>query len=103
MNLPPLTAAQRTAALEKAASARRHRAELKHRLKQSKITVAEFLDIAAADELVARMPVVAMLASMPGVGKISAQQIMQRLGIAESRRVRGLGPAQRQAIIREFS
>ena len=37
------------------------------------------------------MKVSALLESMPGVGKVRAKQIMERLGIAESRRVRGPG------------
>ena len=40
--------------------------------------------------------------SLPGVGKVRAKQIMERLGIAESRRVRGLGANQRAALEQEF-
>ena len=40
--------------------------------------------------------------SLPGVGKVRAKQIMERLGIAESRRVRGLGTNQRSALEQEF-
>jgi len=43
-----------------------------------------------------------LLESMPGVGKVRAKQIMERLGIAESRRVRGLGTNQRSALEHEF-
>jgi ribosomal protein S13 len=39
---------------------------------------------------------------MPGVGKIRARQLMERLGIAETRRVRGLGSKQVAALEREF-
>jgi ribosomal protein S13 len=48
------------------------------------------------------MKVSALLESMPGVGKVRAKQIMERLGIAESRRVRGLGANQRIALEQEF-
>ena len=44
------------------------------------------------------MKVSALLESMPGVGKVRAKQIMERLGIAESRRVRGLGANQRSSL-----
>ena len=37
------------------------------------------------------MRVVDLLQSMPGLGKVRARQMMERLGIAETRRVRGLG------------
>ena len=49
------------------------------------------------------MKVVAFLESMPGVGKIRAENIMERLGIAPSRRLRGLGPNQINALLTEFS
>ena len=45
----------------------------------------------------------ALLESMPGVGKVRAKQIMERLGIAENRRVRGLGTNQRAALEAEFA
>ena len=40
---------------------------------------------------------------MPGVGKIRAEEIMERLGIANSRRLRGLGPHQINALLEEFN
>ena len=43
-----------------------------------------------------------MLESLPGVGKVRARQIMEQLGISESRRVRGLGAKQLAALEREF-
>ncbi len=39
---------------------------------------------------------------MPGVGKVRAREMMGRLGISESRRVRGLGANQIAALEREF-
>ena len=47
--------------------------------------------------------VVAVLEAMPGVGKVRAQRIMERLEISPSRRVRGLGAKQREALVQEFS
>lgn len=44
MALPPLTPEQRAAALEKAAAARKARAELKVRLKSSGASLADVLD-----------------------------------------------------------
>ena len=49
------------------------------------------------------MKVLAVVQSMPGVGKVKASQIMGRLGIDPSRRVRGLGPVQRAALECEFA
>jgi ribosomal protein S13 len=48
------------------------------------------------------MKVSALLEALPGVGKVRAQQIMERLEIAPSRRLRGLGERQRKALLAEF-
>ena len=102
MALPPLTPAQRAAALEKAAKARKDRAEVKNNLKRGAITLPAVLKQGQSDETVGKMKVSALLEAMPGVGKVRARQIMERLGIAESRRVRGLGANQRTALENEF-
>lgn len=103
MALPVLTPEQRAAALEKAAAARRSRAALKVRLKSSGASLADVLASGEHDEAVGKMKVVAVLEAMPGVGKVRAQKIMERLEISPSRRVRGLGARQREALEREFS
>ena len=102
MPLPPLTPEQRAAALEKAAAARRARAALKVRLKSSGTSLDEVLADGEKDEVIGKMKVVAVLEAMPGVGKVRAQKIMERLEISPSRRVRGLGAKQREALVREF-
>jgi transposase len=100
--LPPLTPEQRAAALAKAAEARQVRAEVKNRLKHSGGSLSEVLHLGQSDDIVGKMRVTALLESMPGVGKVRARQIMVRLGISESRRVRGLGVKQIEALEREF-
>lgn len=102
MALPPLTPEQRAAALEKAAKARKERAEVKNKLKQGNVTLSDVLKDGQSDDVIGKMKVSALLESMPGVGKVRAKQIMDRLNIAESRRVRGLGANQRTALEREF-
>jgi len=103
MPLPPtLSAEQRQAALEKAAIARRERAELKERLKMSSLTLTELLDQAEGNDVIGKMKVVAVLESLPGVGKVKARRTMEEIGISETRRVRGLGAQQREALLRAF-
>ncbi len=102
MALPPLTPEQRAAALEKAAASRRERAEVKSRLKHSGASISEVLDEGERNEVIGKMRVLDLLQSMPGLGKVRARQVMERLGIAESRRVRGLGTKQVAALQREF-
>ncbi|TXL62989.1 integration host factor, actinobacterial type [Aeromicrobium terrae] len=102
MALPILTPEQRQAALEKAAQARQLRAEVKNRLKNSGATLAEVIQESKANEIIAKLKVKDLLQSMPGVGKVRAQEIMQRIGIADSRRLRGLGANQIAALLKEF-
>ena len=102
MPLPPLTPEQRAAALAKAADARRERAEVKNRLKHSSASLTEVLKEGQNNDVVGKMKVSALLESMPKVGKVRARQIMERIGISESRRVRGLGANQIAALEREF-
>jgi acetolactate synthase small subunit len=101
--LPPLTPEQRQAALAKAAASRRERAEVKNRLKNSGGSIVDVLRQGQTNEVVGKMRVVDLLQSMPGLGKIRARQVMERLGIAESRRVRGLGAKQVAALEAEFA
>lgn len=102
MALPQLTEEQRAAALEKAAAARRARAELKERLKRGGTTLKDVLTQSDNDEILGKMKVTALLEALPGVGKVRAQQIIERLEIAPSRRLRGLGDRQRKALLAEF-
>jgi acetolactate synthase small subunit len=101
--LPPLTPEQRQAALDKAAASRRERAEVKNRLKNSGASIIDVVSEGRTNEVIGKMRVVDLLQSMPGLGKVRARQVMERLGIAESRRVRGLGTKQIAAIEREFA
>ena len=103
MALPPLSPEDRAEALAKAARARKERAEVKNRLKRGATTLSEVIKDGSTDDVIGKMKVSALLESLPGVGKVRAKQIMERLGIAESRRVRGLGAKQRSALEAEFS
>jgi hypothetical protein len=99
---PPLTEEQRREALKKAAEARRARAELKEQLKSGRTTLRELLD-RTADGVVGKMKVSTVLESLPGVGRVRARKLMERLDISESRRMRGLGAKQKEALLTEFS
>jgi transposase len=101
--LPPLTPEDRIAALAKAALARKERSELKIGLKHGTTTLPAVIKQGKTNEVIGKLKVTALLESMPGVGKVKARQIMTRLGIADSRRVKGLGSNQRQALELEFA
>ena len=99
---PPLSPDQRQAALDKAAAARRQRAELKEKLKMGSITLSELLEQGDRDEVVGNTKVVTVLESLPGLGKVKARRLMGSLGISEARRVQGLGKHQREALLEQF-
>ncbi len=102
MALPPLTPEQRAAALEKAGVARRERAAAKNRLKYSQGSLGDVIKEGRDNDIIGKMKVSALLESLPGVGRVRARQIMEEVGISESRRVRGLGANQSAALIARF-
>lgn len=101
MALPSLTPDEKKRALEKAQTMRRARAELRAKLKKGSV---KFSDIIAGqkDPVVQRMKVSYLLKSLPRVGKVKAEKIMEEVGIDESRRVQGLGKRQREALLARF-
>ena len=102
MPLPTLTPEQRREALAKAAEARKKRAALKEQLKSGQLNLRDVLG-RRDDEVVGKMRVSSVLESLPGVGKVRARKLMERLDISSSRRVRGLGAKQKEALLGEFS
>jgi hypothetical protein len=103
MPLPPsLSPEQRQAALDKAAAARRQRAELKEKLKMGSVSFPELLEQGARDEVVGKMKVLAVLESLPGLGKVKARRLMEQVGISEARRIQGLGANQRESLLKEL-
>ena len=94
---PALTPEQRANALAKAAEARVARAEVKHRLKGGSLSLAEAL--ASTDSTIGKLKVVALLESLPGVGKVKARKVMDEVGVADNRRVQGLGAQQKRALL----
>ncbi len=96
---PVLSDEARAAALAKAAEARRIRAELKHRLKMGSLSLSELLEQAESDQIAGKTKVLAVLESLPGVGKVKARRTMEEIGIAENRRLRGLGNKQRAELL----
>jgi hypothetical protein len=97
---PQLTPEQRAAALAKAAEARAARAEIKARLKMGSLSLKDALE--ASDDNIGKLKVVSLLESLPGVGKVKARRVMDDIGIADNRRVQGLGAQQRAALLEQL-
>ncbi len=74
-------------------------AALKRELKAGNLTVAEALD----DERAAIIPIIDVLRSQPGWGKVPARRILSRHQIGEGRRVSELTARQRRVIAAECS
>lgn len=100
---PKLTDEQRAAALQKAAEARRVRAEVKELLKTGSVSFSELIKRAENDAIIGGLKVESVLASLPGTGKVKAKRLMEAHGIADNRRLRGLGDRQRAALLAELS
>ena len=101
MAIPQLSEEDRKAALEKAKAARIKRAEIREELKSGKLTIAQVIDM-KDDPIVGRMKVSTLIETLPGYGKAKSEKIMDELQIASSRRLRGLGERQRQALLKRL-
>lgn len=100
MALPSLTPDEKKKALEKAQDMRKKRAELRLQLKKGD---KKFADVVSSDDpVIQRMKVSYLLKSLPRVGKVKADKIMDEVGIDESRRVQGLGKRQKEALLARF-
>lgn len=102
MTVPEIGDDARRAALAKAKQARQDRAALKVALKAGEVSLDEVLAAAERNDVVAKMRTVEVLEALPGVGKVTAQQLMGELAIADTRRLRGLGSRQREALLDRF-
>jgi hypothetical protein len=103
VTIPPLSDEQRSQARHAATEARRRRAEIKQALRTGGRTLADVLEQAEQDDVIAHTKVVDVLKSLPRVGTVRATKVMDRLDIAANRRLRGLGKHQTAALIAEFA
>jgi len=104
MGAPPqLTPEQRANALAKAKVSRQVRAGLKLRVKNQELSIAQVIQISRNDEAIAKMRVLELVESIPGMGKVRAKALLERLEISLTRRLQGLGRHQVQALERELN
>lgn len=67
------------------------------------LTLNELLAQADGDDVVGKMKVLAVLESLPGLGKVKARRIMDEVGISETRRLHGLGEQQRKKLFEKLA
>ncbi len=96
--LVALTEEQRAEALRKASELRSARAAFLKDVKAGKRSFAELLD----EPIMQKVRVSRALRSVPGVGQARAAAAMLDMGIADSRRIGGLGARQREALVARF-
>lgn len=102
MALPKLTAEEKNRALKKAQEVRSKRAQVRADLKAGKLTLEDVLG-RVDDEIIGKMRVIYLLESLPRIGKVRSRQIMEEVGIDESRRVQGLGVRQKEALLKKLA
>lgn len=104
MPIPPkLSAEQRAAALEAAKIARKSRADIKEQVRTGKLKLLQAIELASTNNAIGKMRVSELVEALPGVGKVRAQNILERLEISPGRRIQGLGVLQLQKLKKEFS
>lgn len=101
MSLPTPTPEQRQAALAAAALARKARSEALAALKNGTITFHAVL--ADEDSPLQRARIRQVLRAIPGIGDVTADQIINEIRIDPKRRLNGLGARQRAALAARFS
>ncbi len=103
MAAPIRTPEQRASALEAALVSRRFRAELRLGLKAGEQDPLVIVRSVGQDSGYANIRVRWFLESLPGVGPIRAQDLMESLGIAATRRIGGLNDRQRALLVTAIS
>ena len=99
MSVPELDDEARRRAGRNAIEARRRRADWKARLAGGEVGLEDLLAAAGTDAALAGMRVTDALGALPGVGPRGVERILEACRIAPSRRLRGLGPNQRSALL----
>lgn len=100
--VPPLTKEERRAALDKAKIQRRKRAEIKNKVHDGELTVEEVIGM-KDDEAIGRIKVQDLIRCVPGYGIAKSEKIMNELEISLSRRLKGLGSRQKEALLKKLA
>lgn len=102
MAIPKLSEQELQAARKAATEARRTRAEFKERVRLGTLSIGAAIEQASTNDVLAHIKVVDLLKTQRRIGQVRAEEIMSRLSIAPTRRLRGLGKHQIDGIIEEF-
>lgn len=100
---PTLDPSARERGRQRALDARRARAQVKADLADGRRDPADVLGARHDDETIARMLVRDFLRALPGIGPVRADRIISACGIADSRRLSGLGERQEQCLLQALA
>ena len=78
------------------------RAEVREALRTGALDLPAIL-AKTGEEYIGGIKVKTVLTALPGLGKVKSYRLMETLGIAENRRLRGLGPRQKEALLAALS
>jgi len=100
--IPKLSEEELQSARKAATEARRIRAEFKEQVRQGSLSIGDALSHAMDDDVLAHIKVIDLLKTQRRIGQVRAEEIMTKLSIAPTRRIRGLGRHQIDGIVEEF-
>lgn len=63
------------------------------------LSFREALKAAETDDMVGKTKVLTILESLPGLGKVKARRLLDEIGIADTRRLQGLGENQKAKLL----
>jgi guanylate kinase len=94
---PSLDPAARRRNAELAIAARRERSKIKSALKEGSLSMREIFE--SSSVAAQRMRVIELLTSLPQMGPLRAESLMEKVGISRTRRIAGLGVRQRRELL----
>ncbi len=94
---PSLDPQTRRRNAELAIAARRERSKIKSALKEGSLSMREIFESSSA--AARRMRVIELLTSLPQMGPLRAESLMEKVGISRTRRIAGLGIRQRRELL----
>jgi guanylate kinase len=94
---PPLDPEARRRNAELAIAARRERSKIKSALKEGSLSMREIFE--SSSVAAQRMRVIELLTSLPQMGPLRAESLMEKVGISRTRRIAGLGVRQRRELL----
>lgn len=72
------------------------RAQIKKSLKKGKLSLKNLLSDNTIDDDVLNMKIIELISSLPKIGRVNAEKIMQELNISKKKRLLGIGKKQKE-------